>query len=135
MDESTALAQSHSAEVINEAAIHAEMVEKARIAQMKAAVVDAVREIFSSNVSAGRYIDVSRIPLICQNIDGLHQVSKETLSKIKDIDEKLEKKYVTKEQFALVKNLVFGAAAIILSAVLLALVYLVVTTSTHITPL
>lgn len=45
---------------------------------------------------------------------------------IERIDEKLEKSYVTQDQFAPVRNLVFGMVVIILVAVIGALVALVI---------
>lgn len=65
------------------------------------------------------YIDLSRVPLICQAVVQI----KDDIAKIND---KLDDKYVTKELFSIVQKIVFGGAGFILVAVLSALVYQVV---------
>jgi hypothetical protein len=40
-------------------------------------VVAAVKRALSEKMDGSRYIDVSRIPLICQNIDGIHTTLKD----------------------------------------------------------
>lgn len=79
--------------------------------QMKNEIREAVTEAFSAGVQDKRYIDVSRIPLICQSIVG--------------IDEKLDK-LVTQAEFWPVKTLVYGITALMLSGVIGALLMLVV---------
>ncbi len=44
-----------------------------------------------------------------------------------DINLKLDNKYVTKEEFRLTRTLVYGCAGIMLSSMIFALVYLVIT--------
>jgi len=51
---------------------------------------------------------------------------RDELAAIKQTLEDFKSNYVTKEEFALVKSLVYGFAGIILTAVILSLVYLVV---------
>lgn len=45
---------------------------------------------------------------------------------IAEINQKLDDKYVTKDQFSPVRNIVYGMVTIILTAVVVALVYLVI---------
>ncbi len=66
----------------------------------------AVVKGFSASAGEGRYIDVTRIPLICQSIVG--------------IDEKLDK-LVTQDQFWPVKTLVYGITGLLLSGTIGAL--------------
>jgi hypothetical protein len=73
----------------------------------------AVKEAFSENVSGGRYVDITRVPLLCQAVIG--------------IDKKLDE-MVTQDQFWPVKTLVYGLVGIMLTAVVVAVVALVVTT-------
>lgn len=80
---------------------------------------NSLREVFGENEEAKRFIDVSRIPLICKSIFDMHE-------NIRDILNKLDNKYVMKVEFELIKKIVYGACAVILVAVLSALVYLVV---------
>ncbi len=80
-----------SAEAVQLATVHAEAIEAARAVQIETIVTKALaessalsddrvtksistalRNVFNENVDTSRFIDVSRIPLICQNIDGLH---------------------------------------------------------------
>ena len=83
------------------------------------AIEDAVQRAFAAGVGEKRYIDVSRIPLICQSIVGIG-------TRLASIDEKLEKNFVTKDQFGPVKAIVYGAASIILTTVFGALIALVI---------
>ena len=41
--------------------------------EMVKVLVEALRQVFGENQDSGRFIDVSRIPLICQNINNMHQ--------------------------------------------------------------
>lgn len=78
--------------------------------QTKEEIKKAVIEAFSAGVDNKRYIDVSRIPLICQSIVG--------------IDKKLDE-LVTKQEFWPVKTLVYGVTGLMLSGVVGALLVLV----------
>jgi len=73
MGDEAILAQSKSAEAVNAAANAAEAVERAREAQMASAFAKALQEVFSIEDGGGRkrFIDVSRVPLICQSIVGI----------------------------------------------------------------
>jgi hypothetical protein len=75
------------------------------------ALSDALREVFGENVQSGRFIDVTRVPLICQSIVTIH-------ADIKDIKEKLDKQYVTKEVFNPVRAIAFGLVSAVALAVL-----------------
>lgn len=75
-------------------------------------IEEAVARAFSAGVDNKRYIDVSRIPLICQSIIG--------------IDKKLEE-LVTKTEFWPVKTLVYGITGILLSGTVGALLMFVFT--------
>lgn len=75
-------------------------------------IENAVKKAFASNVEGGRYVDISRVPLLCQAVIG--------------IDKKLDD-MVTQDQFWPVKTIVYGLVAIILTAVIVAVVALVVT--------
>ena len=79
--------------------------------KLKEAFHEAMQTFFKEGVAAGRYVDVSRIPLICQNISTIH-------ADIGEIKQKLETKYVTQESFFPVKSLVYGLVGIILTAVI-----------------
>lgn len=95
-----------------------EAVEQSRLAQ--AALVaestnersiemisEALRRVFGENENTGRFIDVSRIPLICQSINGIHESLKT-----------IEKNMVTQDQFWPIKTLVYGATGTTLLAVI-----------------
>lgn len=74
------------------------------------ALATALRRVFGENQEAQRFIDVSRIPLICQNIDGIH-------SSIKKIEDKLDTRYLTVEAFAPYKMALNAIAGLVLVAV------------------
>ncbi len=86
---------------------------------IKKQINEALEEYFNRGVEQKKFLDVSRIPLICQDISNIHTA-------VQDIKEKLDQNFVTKESFWPIKTLVYGATGIILVAVFSALVYLVV---------
>ena len=71
--------------------------------EMEMAIEDAVTRAFSAGVGDKRFIDVSRIPLICQSIIG--------------IDRKLEQ-IVTQDQFQPVKIIAYGMVSTVMLGVL-----------------
>lgn len=79
------------------------------------AIEEGIKNAFSVGQENQRFIDVQRIPLICQSIVSIDE-------RLKSIDDKM----VTKERFVLVERMVYGAAVTILLAVLGALVTLVI---------
>lgn len=83
------------------------------------AIEAAVLKAFGSEVEKGRYLDVSRIPLICQNINTMH----DDLSEMKTI---MQEKLVTQDQFWPVKTFVYGIVTIMLTAVVVAIISLVI---------
>lgn len=78
----------------------------------KREIREAVQEAFSAGVDSKRFIDVTRVPLICQSIVG--------------IDKKLEQ-LVTKDEFWPVKTLVYGITGLLLSGTVGALLMLLYT--------
>ena len=50
----------------------------------------------------------------------------EMKGQIKELNDKVDSKYVSKEEFSTVKAIVYGEVALILSSVFLAIIYLVV---------
>lgn len=140
MDAKEARVESASAEVVNTAANAAEAIERARAAQMAQyheettrIVAAALKDAFGENKTTGRFIDVSRIPMICKNIENIDTSLteiKETIEKNRADREKKEedndKRYVNRDQFEPVKNLVYGATGLILVAVVGAMIALVV---------
>lgn len=82
------------------------------------AIEEAVERAFGVGVKDKRYIDVSRIPLICQSIV---QIGKD----IAELKERVGAEYVTQDQFAPIKSVVYGLVGIILMAVVGALTAMV----------
>ncbi len=70
-----------------------------------------------------KFIDTSRIPLICQDISNIHGI-------LKDIYAKLDKNFVTKESFWPVKTLVYGALGVGGTIVIGELLYLIIKSHT-----
>ncbi len=79
--------------------------------ETKKAIEEAVIRAFSATAPDARYIDIKRVPLICQSIVG--------------IDKKLEE-LVTQQEFWPVKTLVYGITGLMLSGVIGALLVLVI---------
>jgi hypothetical protein len=132
MSHDHALAESKTAEALNATVVAAEATENARTAQIRELLAEsdarnakmigeAITEAFGTNKAQGRYIDVTRIPLICQNIDGIHTT-------LQQIDKKIDEKMVTKERFSPVEKIVYGAVALILSGVVGALLLSILNT-------
>ncbi len=72
-DELQVLSDSHSAEAAQAAAVHQEAIEKARQAQM----MSVLEEFFQRGVEDKKFIDINRIPFICDDIRGIHSALKE----------------------------------------------------------
>lgn len=79
-------------------------------------IEQAVIRAFSAGVGEKRYIDVSRIPLICQSINQIG----EDISEIKDN----MNTSVTQDQFWPVKTLVYGITGLMLTGIVGALLML-----------
>ncbi len=128
-----------SKEVVKTAAIHADAVEVSRVAQLQAHD-EKTRELFEQAISNAfgeykdqqRFIDLKRVPLICAQIVNIHDnlaEIKEMMQQVKlDLDEKdkrNEERYVNRDQFDPVQKIVYGVVALILTAVVGALIALV----------
>lgn len=116
----TAAEKAVDAAMASRKAVHAardaqQSIEIAREAQMANAVAQAVKEVFSIEDDGGqkRYVDVSRVPLICQTIKGIDL----SLNEIKA-------SMVTQDQFAPVKAIAYGLVSITLTGVVGALLLL-----------
>ncbi len=68
MDEIQAKAESHTAEAINASAVAQEAIEKARSAQFMA----VLEEFFNRGLKEKKFVDIGRIPFICDDIRGIH---------------------------------------------------------------
>lgn len=117
--ESSATAAAKAVVAVAEAAKVASEVNDIKITN---SLADALRQVFGENEKAGRFIDVSRIPLICKDIGDI----REHLGDIRGMMKTNEDRFINKDQFWPVKTLVYGATGIILTGVITALVYLVV---------
>lgn len=60
-----------SVEAVDAAAAAQEAVEKARAAQIENALESAMEKFFSRGLGEKRFIDVGRIPFICDDIRGI----------------------------------------------------------------
>lgn len=107
------LVESRIAESANASAVADEAKLRALVASMHENFRDTIKSAVREEMSPerGRYLDISRVPLICQALIGL--------------DEKMDH-VVTQDQFWPVKTLVYGFVGIILMAVVGALVALVI---------
>lgn len=117
----TAAEKAVDAAMASRNAVHAarnaqQAIEVAREAQLASAIATAVKEAFNieDNTGQKRFVDVSRVPLICQAIIGIQQ----SLTKI-------EENMVTKETFSPIRSLVYGMVGLVLTGVVGALLTLV----------
>lgn len=120
--ESVAKAAAVAQEVLNKASqVAVELVNQSKTNDERVTklLTDALKEAFGEHAASGRFVDVSRIPLICKSII-------DTNDRLKEIASKLDNAYVTKEAFNPVKSIVYGLVALILVSVVGALLYMVV---------
>lgn len=107
------LIDSHVAEAANAAAVSNQANLNALVEaihdKVAATVKQAVREEMAPE--NGRYLDISRVPLICQSLIGL--------------DKKMEK-MVTQDQFWPIKTLVYSFVALMLGSLILSILALVI---------
>lgn len=82
-------------------------------------LADALQKVFGVHEDAKRFIDVTRIPLICKSIIDMSK-------SIENINIKLDTKLVNQDQFEPIKKLVYGLVALILVAVVGAVLTLVI---------
>ena len=82
--------------------------------QLKVMIEEAVQTGLNRGAVDKKYIDIGRIPFICDDIRGIHAVLK-----------KLNEEKVTKEDFTLVRNIVFAFIGVIVLAFMGALTMLV----------
>jgi hypothetical protein len=66
-----------------------------------------------------KFIDTTRIPLICQDIRGIHKT-------LEEIRVTLDSKIVTRDQFSPIQKIVYGGVGLILTSVVGALLALVI---------
>ena len=124
------LAKSRAAEV--SATAMAKALEVATLAATKAAdAASAAANIAASTSKDLEYIkkDIADtkqdIKAINDKLDNKY-VSKEEFKTTKDITEKMSEKYITKDQFATVKNIVYGLVGLMLSGVVMGLMYMLI---------
>lgn len=111
-----------AADVVVHAAEAARDIARSQDERTTQSLVDALREVFGENQNTGRFIDVSRIPLICQNITGIHG----EIAEIKGLFKEFSHSYVRRETFQPVEKVVYGVVGIILVGVVGALLALVI---------
>lgn len=66
------LAEAHSQEAVRATTIAQEAIEKARHVQLDTAIADGLDKYFNRGVQERKFVDVDRIPFICDDIRGIH---------------------------------------------------------------
>lgn len=113
----------HTAEdVVQKATRTAEKLLDDREDRITKALADALRQVFGENQDARRFIDITRIPLICQSINGIYESLKDLQQMLQDS----QTNFVNQDQFAPVKNVVFGLVGILMTGVVVALLSLLI---------
>lgn len=77
------------------------------------AIAEALRRVFGEGVAEQRFVDVSKIPLLCRSVVDIH----ESLKEIKTMLTNLDRRYVSKETFNPVRNVVYSGVGLILLTV------------------
>ena len=91
-------------------------------------LADALREVFGENEKSGRFVDVSRIPLICQNINTMHGNLEDIRMMMEKAIADSDKRYVNHDQWWPVKTIVYSGTGAVLLAVVGAVVALIIKT-------
>lgn len=85
-------------------------------------LAEAIEKAINDQNGDKRFIDLTRIPLICLSITGIHSSLEEIKGMIKDI----KQDFVTHEAFDPVKNLVYGLVGLMLTSVIVAILAMVI---------
>ncbi len=93
--------------IVAEAVLEAQRVARNSEQDTTKHLAEALREVFGENQDSHRFIDISRIPLICKSIFDIHE-------NLKTINTKLDNTYLTKEAFYPVKVVVYGLVGTIM---------------------
>lgn len=96
-------------EIANKAA--ALLVEKTRIETGKM-VVDSIKVAFGQGEEEQKIVRLNRVPYICESINQIEKNINEIKENTKDLE--------------IIRKLVYGASGIILTAVIIALIYLII---------
>lgn len=118
------LAEANLAEAAHIASVAKEAEHKALASTM----IVLLDEYFRRGQAEKRFVDVGRIPFICDDIRGLHQESKETKESVNEIKEafkEMRQNSVTKDDFSLIRNIVFGFISLIVTGFMGSLMFLV----------
>lgn len=128
-----------SREAVHAARDAAQAIETARAVQATvlhesttASLTEALREVFGEYTEQQRFIDLKRVPLICKQIEYIHENIAEIKTMMDNVKSDLTKKdtdnstkYVNQDQFWPVKTLVYGVVGIMLTGIVTALLALV----------
>lgn len=66
------LSEAHSQEAVRATTIAQEAIEKARTVQLDTAIADGLDKYFNRGVQERKFVDIARIPFICDDIRGIH---------------------------------------------------------------
>ena len=94
-------------------------------------IEEAVQRAFSAGVDENRYVDVSRIPLICQSIVQIGKDISEIKESINTNDADARERIdglVTQDQFWPVKTLIYGFVGLMLTGIMTAIMLWVIRT-------
>lgn len=99
----------------------ATMLGNAQDGRIERAVARALNQEFGEKNDSKRFVNLARVPLICQSIETIHTDIRE----IKDMLKGLPGKYVSQESFDPYKQIVKGLVSLILMGFVGALISLV----------
>ena len=77
---------------------------------LQKALSASLREVFGEHQKTQRFVDVTRIPLLCKSI-------LETSERLKTLNENMEKNFVRRETFEPIQKVVYGMVTLILLGV------------------
>lgn len=102
----------HATEVVNKKIEH----EQSQEERTTNALAEALREVFGENQKSQRFIDTSRIPLICKSIYDMHEKIERLLEWMEKSEERNDDRYVNKDQWWPVKTIVYSGVGLALVA-------------------
>lgn len=131
-EEAQVLMESKSAEAMQAEAVAAEARERAHRAEMDAyraettkMFSEALREAFGEQKSSGRFVDISRIPLICKNIESIDAKLEKIIATMEENYVKVETAKNLSDKVASLSDNQTWVVRIVIGAVIMALLGLV----------
>ena len=85
------------------------------------ALADALREVFGENIESGRFMDMQKVPLLCQSVLTIHA----NVAELKEMVKDLPNQFVSHDSFTPVRAIAFGLVGL-LPGIIITLFFLII---------